>query len=124
MEWSGWFHLVGESGTSINYTCCQCYIVGGQSIDLGASSTNPVDLNTLTTPGAYHQLNTGVDKVTNKPSGAGSRGFRIEVIPALGLGTTYIRQRYQEYNSIDLYERVTANGGSSWSPGWTKVQGA
>ena len=96
--------------------------VGGQFTDLGASSTSVVDLDELITPGAYITNNTGATYVNNKPSGV-SRGFRVDVIPSM-TGGSYVRQRLQEYNSLTMYERVTVNGGTSWSPNWTIVQGS
>lgn len=93
-------------------------------IDLAPSSSNPVNLGTLVAPGSYYcSSNSAADYVSDKPT-ANSRGFRIWVTNALQNGTNYKRQRYQEYNSLDVYERYTTNGGSSWATSWTKVQGA
>lgn len=99
------------------------YFAVNGGIDLNPSSSNPVNLATLLTTGSYYcNTNTAAAYVSDKPT-TNSRGFRIWVTNALQYGTNYIRQRYQEYNSLDVYERYTVNGGSSWAANWTKVQG-
>ena len=99
------------------------FVISG-GIDLDPSSTNLVNLNSLVTPGSYYcATNAATAYVSNLPTN-NSKGFRIWVTNALQYGTNYIRQRYQEYNSLDVYERYTTNGGTSWATSWTKVQGA
>lgn len=89
--------------------------------NIGASSENIVDLNTITTYGVYRHSDGNQQYVTNKPSGC-TRVFRLVVERSAYASNSYIRQRYQEYNSSVVYERYSTNTGSSWSS-WVKVQG-
>ena len=94
-------------------------LYGGSN--LSASDTNNVDLNTLTSANSYYQPATAnVIYVTNKPSSVTS-AFRLYVSNPTGTSSTYLRQRIQQFNSIDIYERISTNSGSTWTD-WTLVQ--
>lgn len=89
--------------------------------NLNPSSSNIVDLDNLTSVGSYYcSGNTASSYVTNKP--VGNLAFRIWVSAPNGTSLTYVRQRFQAYNQVAIYERVsTSDSGISWG-NWYAVQ--
>lgn len=89
--------------------------------NLNPSSSNTVDLDNLTSAGSYYcSGNTAANYVTNKP--VGNLAFRIWVSAPNGTSLTYVRQRFQAYNQVAIYERVsTSDSGISWG-NWYTVQ--
>lgn len=113
-------------GITNAYTETECNnryyaIYGGSNLNL--SSTNTVDLNTLIASGSYfNAYSANAQYCTNRPT-TNSASFRVYLIASIGNNANIMRQRYQEYNSVVVYERYTSDGGSTWSS-WAKVQGA
>ncbi len=96
------------------------YALQGGTALTGTSSSH-YDLNTLTTPGNYYcASNTTAGYIDNKPSNDTiSIGFRIWVSIPRGTDTSSIRQRFQFYNLVGIYERIKVS--SSWGS-WYLVQ--
>ena len=90
--------------------------------NLAATSSNPVDLNSVINTGNYSSNTSGASHVSNKPKSA-NRAFRLIVGMTTQADQNYKRQRFQYYNEVDVYERNTSDGGANWSS-WEKVQGA
>lgn len=89
-------------------------LYGGTAIS-GTSSSH-YDLNNLTTPGSYHcASNTTAGYIDNKPANDTiSTGFRIWVSSPRGTQTSSIRQRFQFYNLVGIYERIYTSSWGSW----------
>lgn len=86
--------------------------------NLNPSSTNAVDLNSITTAGSYYCASDAASEyVSNKPSSVNG-AFRVWVSCPNG-ADTYLRQRCQGYSSYNVYERFYNR--TSWS-GWNLVQ--
>lgn len=96
-------------------------LYGGTSINSYGTSSSHYDLNSLTTVGSYYcSTNAASAYFDNMPSTT-DHAFRIWVSAPTGTGTTYIRQRFQFYDYVGAYERVSTNSGSSWGD-WYTVQ--
>lgn len=88
--------------------------------NLSPSESNVVDLNTITDYGSYYCATiASASYVQNQPTGA--TAFRLWVSCPLGTSSDYIRQRYQGYAQIQVFERYSNNGGSTWST-WYRCQ--
>ena len=92
MEWSVWFHLVGESGTSINHTSCQCDIAGEQVTILNSDS----DANNIATSGTYYWAS-GTTIPQNMPALNG--GGKMVVVAAANFLTQIVYPGYYDTNN-------------------------
>lgn len=97
------------------------YQISGAT-NLAASSSNPVDLNSVINTGNYSSTTSGASYVSNKPVSS-NKAFRLIVGMTTQGDANYKRQRFQYYNEVNVYERFTSDGGTNWSS-WEKVQGA
>lgn len=94
-------------------------LYGGK--DLGASSSNQIDLNNVTDTGSWYcQTNDASQYVAHKPTST-NHAFRLWVSAPTGTSNPYRAQRYQLFDSKSVYERLTIDGGSSWGD-WVMVQ--
>ena len=88
---------------------------------LTATSSSHYDLNNLTAVGSYYCSSNSTSKYfDNKPSTT-NHVFRIWVSRTAGTNATYLRQRFQYYDYVGAYERVSTNSGSTWGT-WYTVQ--
>ena len=95
------------------------YQISGAT-NLSASSSNPVDLNSVINTGNYSSTTSGASYVSNKPVSS-NKAFRLIVGMTTQGDANYKRQRFQYYNEVSVYERYTSDGGTNWSS-WEKVQ--
>lgn len=91
--------------------------------NLNPSSTNTVNLNTITEYGNYYCMygTSYANYVTNKPDDSISLAFTLKVYNPAGSRENYIAQCFQFYSQAELYTRYSTNGGSTWNS-WRAVQ--
>lgn len=122
-----WAALAASTNEQINIShlsdaCDGSYLKISRYTFLGASSTNLIDLNDITTVGTYAQYNDATAQyVSNKPI-TSNYSFRL-IVERTRNTDNYLRQRFQAYNSHVVYERRSNNSGSFAGSTWQRVQG-
>jgi len=124
-----WAALAASTNEQINIShlsdaCDGSYLRISRYTSLGASSTNPIDLNNITTVGTYVQgADAATQYVSNKPT-TNNYTFRliVEYTRSYSTYNNWLRQRYQEYNSPVVYERRSNINGSFANSTWYRVQ--
>ena len=89
---------------------------------LHATSSSHYDLDTLIDVGSYYcTANVIAQYFDNKPTND-NYAFRVWVSAPTSTSSSYVRQRFQYYNRMTIYERVSASdSGISWGD-WYLVQ--
>ena len=93
--------------------------LGLVNIQSRATSEAHYSLNNLTDVGCYGIVNNANAAYFDDRPVTGSTAFRVDV-SYTRKSSDYIKQRYQQSGSKNIYERYSTNGGTSWGD-WTLV---